>query len=458
MFATIRHGQSTKPKWSAMTEPDRKKSGRRYFVGGGLWLMGLRLASVGLGLAASALLARYLGATEFGVFAFGVSLATLLALPLTGGLPTLLLREIAAARARSEPQLEGGVIRWGYRMLLGASLGLLVLALLGYLIGTATGLWPWDERMTWVALLVVLLVPGMSLLHVQRSILSGYEHVVLGGLGEQLFRPFVMVALLLGAPVLLAYGSAGALGMQLLAVAVAVVLGWVMMRRVLPSQGGGTYEIRHSEWLRALLPLTALSATTIIKNNTDILMLGVMQPAAEVGTYRIAAQVAVLTTIVMQILRSLSAPRIAAAHARGDQDGLQAQFVYAGRAMFVAALGVVVLFAAFGSPVLVWVFGPDYAASYWPCLVLALGALFSSGCGLVGVALQVTKHAHLAARSAVIAAVVNVVLNLVLIPLYGATGAAIATSIALVVMQTQQWLIARRVLGLRTDAFQRMSA
>ncbi len=157
----------------------------------------------------------------------------------------------------------------------------------------------------------------------------------------------------------------------------------------------------------------------------------------------------------MQILRSLAAPRIAAAHARADHDGLKAQFIYAGRAMFAAALVFVVLFAAFGKPALVLVFGPDYAASYWPCLTLALGALFSSGCGLVGVALQVTKHAHLAARSAVIAALVNVLLNLALIPLYGATGAAIATSIALVVMQVQQWLIARRVLGLRTDAFQR---
>lgn len=312
--------------------------------------------------------------------------------------------------------------------------------------------------MTRVAFFVALLVPGMSLMHVQRSILAGYEHVVLGGLGEQLFRPFVMVCLLLCAPFLLAYGSAGALGMQLCAVAVSVVLGWFMIRRVLPSYAGEAYEIRHGEWVRALLPLTALSATTIIKNNTDILMLGVLQPAAEVGVYRIAAQVAVLTTILMQILRSLSAPRIAAAYARGDQDGLQAQFVYAGRAMFAAALAFVVLFAAFGEPALVLVFGPDYAASYWPCLALALGALFSSACGLVGVALQVTKYAHLAARSAIIAAVVNVLLNLVLIPLYGATGAAIATSIALVVMQVQQWLIARRVLGLRTDAFQRMNA
>ena len=50
-------------------------------------------------------------------------------------------------------------------------------------------------------------------------------------------------------------------------------------------------------------------------NNSDILMLGILQPPEEVGVYRIAAQVAMLAAILMQILRTLSAPRIAATNA-----------------------------------------------------------------------------------------------------------------------------------------------
>lgn len=435
-----------------------KPAAKNRYLRGAMGMTGLRVASVGLGLAVTVLLSRGLGPAEFGIFAFAISLATLLSLPLTGGLPTLMMREIAAAGAHENPALRAGVIRWGYRLLAGVSFGLWALLGLAWWAGHALDIWPWDARVTAVAGLVVLLVPVLSLQHVQRSIFAGHDRVVLGNLGEQLIRPALMTLLLLGLGALIwPMGSLGALSLQLVATVAAIGLSFVLMTRRLPHAPALAPEIRGREWLWALLPLTALSTTTIITNNTDVLMLGVMVEPAEIGIYRIAAQVALLATLVMQILRSLSAPRIAAAFAKDDRATMQRHFVRAGRAMFAAAAVFVLAFAAVGQPALRLVFGPEYVAAWGPCLVLALGALFSSACGLVGIVLQVTRHAGLAARSAVISAVVNVVLNLALIPLWGALGAAIATSISLVTMQAQQWWIARRVLGMRTDAFQRMT-
>ena len=438
-----------------MKRPGPTSPRLRRLAGGAAGMTVVRFASLGLGLVISALLARVLGPTEFGVFSFAISLATLLSLPLTGGLPTLMMREIAAGGARGEPGLQIGVLRWGYR-LLAIVVGALILASLAvWGIGRAAGLWPWDGRATLVGATVVVLIPLLSLQQIQRSVLSGHHKVVLGLLGEQLFRPLAMLALIGLAWPLLARGSTAALGLQIAALVLAVLVSFAVMARVLPAAAGVPPQVRSRDWLWALLPLTALTTTTIVKNNTDILMLGVLETPESVGLYRIAAQVAIMATVVMQILRSLSAPAISAAFARGDTAALRRHFVRSSRIMFAAALVFVVLFAAFGRPALVLVFGPEYAGSWGPCLALALGSLFSSSCGLVGVALQMTRHAGAAARSAVISAVVNVVLNLILIPPYGTLGAAIATSIALVAMQAQQWLIARRVLGLRTDAFQR---
>lgn len=425
-----------------------------YFVGGTIGLTALRLVSVGLGVTISAILARMLGAAEFGIFAFAISIATLLALPLTGGLPTLLVREIAAARADARPERVVGVMHWGYMALFALIAGLVLLFSLAYAMGQTFKLWGWNNRQTEIALMVMALVPVMAFLHVQRGILSGHERPVLGGLGEQLFRPLAMLALLLATAPLLRLDSLGALGLQLVATVFAALVTMGLIGRV-RMKCDRRPEIQWREWAVALMPLTAISATTIVKNNTDILMLGVLQPPEEVGVYRIAAQMAVLASILMQILRSLAAPRIAADHARGDVEAMRLQFAYSGRIMSAAALAFVILFAVFGQSVLVLIFGPEYGSAFWPCFVLALGTLFSASCGLVGVALQVTRHAGLAARAAVMAAIVNVILNLVLIPPYGAVGAAIGTSIALVAMQAQLWWAARRALGLRTDIFQR---
>ncbi len=433
--------------------------GVKPYLLGGMGVIGLHFASVGLGFLITVLISRGLGPSSFGVFVFAITLSTTLALPLTGGLPTLLLREIAASRAREEAALRAGVIAWGIRFFAGVTAGLWALFALSWWLSHFFNMWPWKGDSGSIAVLVVLLVPAMGLLQIFRGILAGHDRVVLSNLGEQLFRPALMVLVLLFFGGLIwPLDSQGVLGLQLIVIVTTIGFSGALVRYCLPRHADISVEIKAREWLWALLPLTAITTTTIFKNHTDILMLGVMADPSEVGVYRIAAQVAILATVVMQILRALSAPRIAAAYAKNDRETMQRHFVRTGRAMLAASALFVLAFALAGESALTLIFGPDYVAAWAPCLALAIGGMFSSACGLVGMALQVTRHAGLAARSAVISAVINVMMNFALIPIWGALGAAIATSLALVSMQVQQWWIARRVLGMRTDALQRTLA
>ncbi|WP_281242700.1 oligosaccharide flippase family protein [Citreimonas salinaria] len=417
--------------------------------------MAIRVASVGMGFLVSVILTRTLGVDDFGRFAFALSIATIFALPLTGGLPVLLIREIAAARARKHDARR--VVRWGYRFLATVAAALVLLALLGGILLVQLDVWTPTRTEILLAVLVVLLIPVTGLLQLQRSILSGHGDVVAGALGEQVFRPVTMLILLVLLLPMLNHGAPGALFLQVVAALLAVGGTVVLIRRLVPRSVDGPAVMQHGEWLRALVPLTALTAVGLIKSNTDILMLGILREPAEVGVYRIAVQVAVLSSFTMLVLGEVSAPRLAAAYAEGDRATLAAYMAKAARIMLLAAVTFVVLFALFGHGALVIVFGEPYGAAFYPCLILALGTLFSAACGLVGKMLQMSKLAGLAARSAAIAAVTNVVLNLVLVPRYGPTGAAIATAIAMVTMELQQWILVRRRLNLRADAFQRLS-
>lgn len=435
----------------------RQTGGARRYVRGALGLSGLRVISLGLGFAATVVLSRGLGPENFGVFAFVISFATLLALPLTGGLPTLIMREIAAAEANQASALQAGVKRWGFRIWTAITLSLWGVFGLAWVAGQILEIWPWDGQATLLALIVVLLAPALGLQQVLRGILAGHDRVVLGNLGEQLFRPAILMVLLLALQgLVLPKGSVAALWLQMTATLGAIALSLFVIWRILPRQTTGSIEIRNREWLMALLPLTALSATTIIKNNTDVLMLGILVEPTEVGLYRIASQVALLAAFAMHILRATAAPRIAFAYANDDTTEMRRHFVLGGRFMFGFSALFVLFFALLGKPALLLFFGPEYIGAWAPCLVLACGTLFSTACGFVGVALQVTRHAGYAARAAVIAALVNVLLNFVFIPLWGALGAAMATSLALFTMQAQQWWIACRVLKMRTDVFQRV--
>ncbi|WP_199857838.1 oligosaccharide flippase family protein [Erythrobacter sp. EC-HK427] len=431
---------------------------RQYFIGGSAGLFVLRIISVVLGLGVSTILARELGAAEFGVFSFAIGVATLLSLPFCGGLPTLLIGEIAQARETGDAGKLRGVIRWGYLTQLILLLVFGGLAIGTYLVAVSLGVWWWNERETQIALLVLLIVPAMGFIHLQRGILVGFERPVLSGIGEQLIRPGAMLGLLLLFLAMLDTGSVGALWLQLGATLIAGVVIVALIRSVLPPAGDAEPEIRWKEWTLAMLPLTATTATTIVSNNTDILMLGILQPPEEAGVYRIAAQISVIAAILMQILRAIAAPQIAAAHARGDLALMRRLMVHTGWAATAAALGFVVVFAIFGEFALVLVFGPEYAASYWPCLVLALGSVLGASCTMVSIALQMTRNGGIVAKAAIVAAVFNVVLNLLLVPSFGALGAAIGTAVSLSVMQLQLAYQAQRILGVRADIFQMPSA
>jgi len=436
-----------------------RKAGKRpgldrgYFLKGSAAMLAMKVTGIALSFGITVLLARKLGTDQFGLYAFALSVATMLALPLIGGLPTLLVREIASARAAETPEIVRGVVRWGY-LVVGAVTLALGAAVTAYVGGLSLSLWSAREETVRLVLLVALIVPLIGLMHVQRSLLGGHQRVVLGTAGEQVLRPTLLLLFLLAALPFIE-GNAGSALLLYAAATLAVVLAVMpTIRRTLQPANGSPALSRGREWMLALLPLTAISATAIIKNNTDMLMLGALQPMEEVAIYKIGAQVAALAAFMMQILRSLAAPTISAAHTLGDRESLRAQLVLVAQASFAGALLALILFSLFGQRLLNDVFGADYVGSYWPCLVLILGWTVSAACGLGNLLLQVTRHADLVARAAVISAVTNAVLNFLLVPLLGALGAAISTAFTIITMQFQLWVMARRVMGLRTDALQ----
>jgi O-antigen/teichoic acid export membrane protein len=71
----------------------------------------------------------------------------------------------------------------------------------------------------------------------------------------------------------------------------------------------------------------------------------------------------------------------------------------------------------------------------------------------VGFLLNMTGHEQDTARGMTIAAVSNVVLNLLLVPLWGLTGAALASAITLTAWNVLLWLAVRRRLKINSMAF-----
>ncbi|MFB2895357.1 polysaccharide biosynthesis C-terminal domain-containing protein [Aerosakkonemataceae cyanobacterium BLCC-F50] len=106
------------------------------------------------------------------------------------------------------------------------------------------------------------------------------------------------------------------------------------------------------------------------------------------------------------------------------------------------------LLMTFTEPVLS-LFGSGFIAADWSLKVLVFGQLVNALCGSVGYLMIMTGHQNQSFRVIFCSALLNVVLNAILIPFFGIVGAAIATSFTMIVWNVWLSILVVKYIGVR---------
>jgi O-antigen/teichoic acid export membrane protein len=208
---------------------------------------------------------------------------------------------------------------------------------------------------------------------------------------------------------------------------------------------GRSYDWRR--WSRAAAPLLAIAACEIALQNADVLIVSAYMSPVEVGMYFAAAKTMSLVLFVHYAVGSAVANRFSALRAMGDDAGLRALVRDAVHWTFWPSLIGALAILALGKPLL-WLFNPQFTDAYPVMLVLAAGFLVRAAMGPAEFVLNMLGEQTRCALVLVGSAVLDVALCVALIPAFGMTGAAAATSIALVVAALMNYLVARHRLEL----------
>jgi O-antigen/teichoic acid export membrane protein len=423
-------------------------------VRGAVGSLGVKLGSTLLGLVLAVLLARHLGAAGYGTYAFVLAAVSLMAIPTQLGLPTLVVRETAKAQVNAQ----WGVMRglWCWASLTVGSISLL-LAMVAVLIGLVfTNHFEANQLATFAW--GIVLIPLIALGNLRGAALRGLRRVVLGQLPEFILRPALLSLLIFAAVLYLAPSrltSAHAMGLHVVAAALAFVTGAFLLWRSRPQElkDRPHPEYPTREWFAAALPLALVSGMQLINQNTDIILLGLMRSAEEVGIYKVVVTGATLVAFGLQAITLSISPYLARLHTQGDKQRLQRLVTLSARGILLFALPIVLVLVVWGEAVLEIIFGAEYASGKTALAILALGQLVNAGMGSVGMLLTMTGHERETARAVMIAAVLNVSLNLLLIPLWGINGAALSGALTLTVWNLVMWRAVRRHLGIESMAF-----
>ncbi|MGF1640178.1 MAG: flippase, partial [Rhodospirillales bacterium] len=401
---------------------------RAEVVRGSAGSFAVKILNALLSFAVAVALARWLGAEAYGVYSFCLAVLMLTALPAQAGLPQLVVRETAKAQVDGDWALMRGLWRWANRFVLAASL-FATLAVAGFLIAVE------DPQRTETMVLGLALVPIVAFANVRAASLRGLRRVIHGQLPEGIVHPLTLL-LLLGAIVLVGADSAAgpetAMILHVAASIAAFFAGVALLRVARPPDLIRT-KARRTEpaaWARAVLPLALITGLHLINSRADTILLGILRSDAEVGIYRTATQMALLVIFGLQGLNQVLQPHFARLHRQGDMARLQRLVTASARAILALALPPVLAYVLFGASLMAFIFGEPFRDGGIALAILALGQLINAGMGSVGMLLTMTGHERDTLKGVAVAAVVNVILNLLLIPSFGMAGAAAATAIS----------------------------
>ncbi|WP_374622495.1 lipopolysaccharide biosynthesis protein [Devosia sp.] len=410
--------------------------------------LGIKVATAGLTYGMYVVLSRTMGAEEYGYFAFGLSLATLLAVGAGMGQQTAILRYWPEEQVAGRPEksLEAVGAGGALTLLAGGAISLLLLAF-----AALAGLWPGVATAHLFA--AAALIAPLALAEYWSSALRAQGSVWTALLPRDILWRLatpVLVVLLFAAAIPLS-GWAALLLTALVLVAALGLQAIVAHRRryaVAPRTGGvASYWRAHGTPTIWFLIGTVIDSAAL---NADIIFIGLLLSAQDAGVYFNAFRTAGLLTLFMFAINLVLAPVFARHYHAGEWRKAQAISALTAWSGFVFSVAVFALFAMFGNEVLS-LFGTPAGSGYWALVLLSAGLLFDAATGPSRIVMMMTGHERDYVRIFGGIMLAGLVVGLVVIPVFGLVGAAAVNAVARAVASSAIALFNRRHVGIDTS-------
>ena len=351
--------------------------------------LAIRLVSAVIAFLSQILLARWLGAGNFGVVTALLVWVNVLGTVSTLGFATSVLRFLPHYLARSALPLARGFHRTGIvvALLAGAAIAGLGLLVLG---GAATLLpAPYAEP----ARMALLALPAFALADFLDGVGRSRGWVVLALIPPYIIRP---VMILLGVAAIEASGAALDAASATLAAVVAI---WISALAQLALQarplatampaGPRAYDL--NLWSRVSLPMLLLDGVALLLLNIDIILLGFFVGPDDIARYFASQRIISLVSFIHFAVAAAAVSHFATSHALGNRHALKQEFGRSRLLAFFPSLVLAVVLILLGKPLL-RLFGGDFVSA-WPVMtILAIGLLARAAAGPAQALLVATGH------------------------------------------------------------------
>ncbi len=373
-------------------------------------------------------IARFFSRAEYGVFSLALTILSVALVIATMGFQNSLPREVAFYREEEASRI-GSLILTALTIVSLTSLTVTAFLVSGSVyIAQAFN----EERLIYALKIVSLALPFSALTATFIAISQGFGRVREKVYFQNFLYPILWFSLV-GICVLLKLEFYYVFIAYVMAQAITLLFLISDIFRIKLIKLGSVDLKLGKELIVFSIPLMFTGIAGFIMTWTDTLMLGYYKTSEVVGLYNSASPLAKLLPIFLTSAGFIYPPLATALYAQGKVEELKRVYQVLTKWLFLATLPLFAMMFLFPEATIGFFFGAKYLEASKSLQILALGFMFHVLLGLNGLSLVVIKESKFVMYSTTVSAILNVILNAVLIPVYSIEGAAVATAVSYLV-------------------------
>jgi O-antigen/teichoic acid export membrane protein len=381
--------------------------------------------------------ARVIGAEQFGLYNLALTPLTILSVVALLGLRESMTRYIPIfVRQRDEEGLWGTLqIGLGLTMVFSLVLGggLFVLA------GTVANKVFHIPELEPYLRIAGLIVPFAAMIDIIIPATQGFKQMQYKVYARDIALTLIKMVV---AIILLAMGI-GTLGVMV-AHAVATIAAFVMLlyflHRLFPLSRPITtarYDVK--QILGLSLPVYLSYVMDMLGGNLEVLLLGILNTATAVGIFAAAARIGFVGNMFHRSVLNVSPPIVSDLYSQEKRKQLERFYQVMTKWTFTFNVPLFIGIVLFPGTILS-VFGDSFVAGSVALTIMALGFLSTAAAGICGVIINMTGYTWLSMINSIGVLALTVALNLILVPSMGVVGAAIAVTVTSVALNLARLL------------------
>ncbi len=394
----------------------------------------------------TALLARWVGVEYLGIYSLANSIMLIGEVLAKMGLETGVMRFVSRLDPEKDKVQIQRIIQSALKMtgLFSIGVALVIASGAGWLVSEVL---KESQLLKTVLLVFALTLPFNALTLVSAFATQGFKLMKYKVFTTQFINP----TLLLGGMVV-SFWFISKESALMLPMAITGILGCGLMLKYLKRISGINFKSIFSEpfnqsLLAFSIPLMFVTILQTFMHWMDILMLGYFTDASTVGLYHPAARTAGLLQALLFSFISIYAPVMSQLHGQGNTSEMSRLYKLVSRWLVTFAIPISLIFILYPSKIML-LFGPDYMTSAQVLVILTIATFTQAAFGAAGPALSMAGLTRLVLWNALGAFILNIILNIILIPKFGIIGAAWATLASLIAIGLARIIEVRWILTL----------